>query len=198
MISFTLNWDYRCPFARNANEHVIAALRGGSDWEVQFLPFSLTAIHATEGQTPVWEDPAKAPELLALQVGMVVHDWFPQYFWDVHLGIFRARHEEDRDINDEEVLRDVLRPCGLGGPVFALICEGWPIESLRKAHEAQVAEHETFGVPTFVMGDDAVFVRLMTRPEGDADLAQRTIGQVLDLLADSPELNEYKHTTVRR
>lgn len=198
MISFSLNWDYRCPYARNANEHVVAALRGGADWEVQFIPFSLTAVHVEEDQPSVWEDPAKAPELLALQVGMVVHDWFPQNFWDVHVEIFRARHEQDKDIRDEEVLRDVLRPHGLGGPVFALICEGWPVESLRKAHEAQVAEHQTFGVPTFTMGTEAVFVRLMTRPDGDAELAQRTIGTVLDLLDQAPELNEYKHTTTRR
>ncbi|MGH9128027.1 MAG: protein-disulfide isomerase [Acidimicrobiales bacterium] len=198
MTTFSLNWDYRCPYARNANEHVVAALRGGADWEVEFIPFSLTAVHVEEGQPDVWDDPEKAPELLALQVGMVVHDWFPQSFWDVHLGIFAARHEEDRDIRDEEVLRDVLRPHGLGGPVFAMICERWPVESLRKAHEAQVADHLTFGVPTFVMGDEAVFVRLMTRPEGDAELARATVEKVLGLLEHSPELNEYKHTTVKR
>jgi hypothetical protein len=196
MTSFSLNWDYRCPYARNASEHVVTALRGGADWEVEFKPFSLSAVHVEEGEPEIWSDPAKAPELLALQVGMVVHDWFPQNFWDVHMGIFRARHDEDRDIRDEEVLRDVLRPLGLGGPIFALICEGWPIESLRKAHQAQVADHQVFGVPTLVSGDQAVFVRLMTRPEGDAELAHRTITKVLDLLEQAPELNEYKHTTI--
>ncbi len=198
MTGFSLNWDYRCPYARNANEHVITALRGGADWEVEFKPFSLSAVHVEEGEPEIWSDLAKAPELLALQVGMVVHDWFPQNFWDVHMGIFRARHDEDRDIRDEEVLRDVLRPLGLGGPVFAMICERWPVESLRKAHEAQVADHQVFGVPTFVSGEQAVFVRLMTRPEGDAALAQRTIAKVLDLFGQAPELNEYKHTTIPR
>jgi len=27
--NFAITWDYRCPYARNANEHVIAALLGG-------------------------------------------------------------------------------------------------------------------------------------------------------------------------
>ena len=33
-LSFDVNWDYRCPFARNAHEHLVAALAGGADWEV--------------------------------------------------------------------------------------------------------------------------------------------------------------------
>lgn len=198
MTAFSLNWDYRCPFARNANEHVVGALRAGAAWEVEFKPFSLSAVHQEDGQAEVWGDPDKAPELLALQVGMVVHDWFPQSFWDVHLGIFRARHDDDRDIRDEGVLGDVLRPHGLGGPVFAMIGEGWPAESLRKAHEAQVASHEVFGVPTFVFGERAVFVRLMTRPEGDGEVARRTVEKVIRLFDEFPELNEYKQTTIGR
>ena len=38
-LSFDVNWDYRCPFARNAHEHLVAALAGGADWEV--LPAAL-------------------------------------------------------------------------------------------------------------------------------------------------------------
>ncbi len=36
------------------------------------------------------------------------------------------------------------------------------------------------------------------RPEGDAALARRTVGQVLDLLVDSSELNEFKRTRISR
>ena len=32
--SFAITWDYRCPYARNANEHVITALEAGADWDV--------------------------------------------------------------------------------------------------------------------------------------------------------------------
>ena len=51
-------------------------------------------------------------------------------------------------------------------------------------------------MPTFIAGDDAVFVRLMTRPNGDAELATATVNRVLDLLTAHPEINEYKHTSV--
>ena len=39
--SFGLTYDYRCPYARIAHDHVIAGLRAGADWDVTFLPFSL-------------------------------------------------------------------------------------------------------------------------------------------------------------
>ena len=53
---------------------------------------------------------------------------------------------------------------------------------------------DVFGVPTFIVGDDAVFVRLMSRPEGDAALATRTVQGVLDLFETMPDLNEFKYT----
>ncbi len=53
-----------------------------------------------------------------------------------------------------------------------------------------------FGVPTFVVDDRAVFVRLMSRPQGDAALARRTVQGVLDLFDTLPDLNEFKHTSL--
>jgi hypothetical protein len=44
-----------------------------------------------------------------------------------------------------------------------------------------------FGVPTFISGDDAVFVRPMNRPAGDAPLATSAIGRGLDPLERWPE-----------
>ena len=63
MKSFAVTWDYRCPFARNAHEHIVAGLADGADWDVTFLPFSLSQGHVPEGGTPVWDDPSKAPDL---------------------------------------------------------------------------------------------------------------------------------------
>jgi hypothetical protein len=43
-----------------------------------------------------------------------------------------------------------------------------------------------------------VFVRLMDRPQGDGELARRTVDRVVDLLVGFPELNEFKHTSLSR
>jgi hypothetical protein len=53
-------------------------------------------------------------------------------------------------------------------------------------------------VPTFVLGDAAVFVRIMDRPGDDAAHATRSIQRIVDLLVDAPELNEFKHTSLKR
>jgi len=56
-LEFSVNWDYRCPFARNAHEHVMAALDAGADWDVTYVAFSLNQAHVEEGQHDVWDDP---------------------------------------------------------------------------------------------------------------------------------------------
>jgi hypothetical protein len=38
----------------------------------------------------------------------------------------------------------------------------------------------------------------MERPRGDGDFARRTVDRVVNLLADFPELNEFKHTSLKR
>jgi len=196
-ISFGITYDYRCPFARNAHEHVVEALRSGADWDVQFVPFSLSQIHVEEGDTPVWDDPGKAGDLLALEASIVVANKFPDRFLDVHEALFAARHDQARDLRDQKVLADVLDASGVDAKaVIEQLQDKSVLEQLRKSHEDSVSDYEVFGVPTFIVGDRAAFVRIMTRPQGDAVVATATIERVLDLLTDHPELNEVKHTTV--
>jgi hypothetical protein len=192
-----VTYDYRCPFARNVHEHLVEGIRGGADWDLECLPFSLTQSHIEEGETPVWDDPARASDLMAIEAGMVVQEMRPDRFLDVHLGLFTARHDDAKDLRDEVVVRQVLTGVGVDDDeVFAAIADGWPRQAFRKAHEEAVAEHQVFGVPTFISGETAAFVRIMTRPEGNAEVARSTIDHVLGLLTSHPELNEFKHTSI--
>ncbi len=197
MKPFAVNWDYRCPFARNAHEHLAVALANGADWDVTFLPFSLSQIHVPEGGTPVWDDPAKAPDLLALAAGVVVRNHYPDRFLDAHVALFAARHDEGLDLRLPNVVAGVLDGVGLpGDKVVAEIQTSGAVQEIRRAHEQAVNELDVFGVPTFVVDDRAVFVRLMGRPQGDTALARRTIQGVLDLFDAMPDLNEFKHTSL--
>jgi hypothetical protein len=196
---FTVSWDYRCPFARNIHEHLITGLRDGADWDVTFAPFSLSQVHVAEGEPSVWDSPEKASELLALNVGVVVRDRFPEKFLDAHEALFAARHDHSGDIRSESVVREALVSAGVDpDAVFTELELGWADTEVRKTHEWEVDTHRMFGVPTFVVDDQAVFVRIMTRPRGDAGLARSTIEQVVNLIVSSPDLNEFKHTSVRR
>jgi DSBA-like thioredoxin domain len=196
---FAITWDYRCPFARNAHEHVALALAEGAAWDVTFLPFSLSQVHVPEGGTPVWEDPDKASDLLALSAGLVVRDQYPDRFLDAHVALFSARHDEKRDLREAAVVADVLERAGVpGDKVVAEVESGAAMAALRQAHEDAAGEWGVFGVPTFIVGDRAVFVRLTTRPNGDAAAARRSIEGVVALFDQLPELNEFKTTSISR
>ena len=197
--SFSVTYDYRCPFARNAHEHVVAGLGAGAEWEVEFVPFSLGQAPVDEGEPAVWDDPAQASHLLAVEAGIVVRERHPEKFLDVHVALFAARHDQGRDLRERAVVHDVLSAVGVDADeIMAVVADGGPRQVFRKAHEAAVSEHHIFGVPTFVVGDRAVFVRLMTRPDGDGALATATVERVLDLVTGHPELNEFKHTSIDR
>jgi DSBA-like thioredoxin domain-containing protein len=199
MKSFSVTWDYRCPFARNAHEHLAVALANGGDWDVTFLPFSLSQAHVPEGGQPVWDDPEKAKDLLALAAGVVVRDQYPEQFLDAHLALFAARHDEGLDLRSPQVVSSVLEGVGVpGDKVLAEVETGAPVQSIRRAHEHAAGTLEVFGVPTFIIENRAVFVRLMSRPAGDAALAVRTIQGVVDLFDSMPDLNEFKYTTLSR
>jgi hypothetical protein len=199
MTAFSVTWDYRCPFARNAHEHLVVALRNGAPWEVTFVPFSLGQVHVAEGETDIWERPDDDSGLLALRAGVVVRDKVPDQFLDAHLALFAARHDDGKKINEEAVVREALESADVDAEaVLAEIKGGEPLETVRREHVEAVERHEVWGVPTFLLGDQAVFIRLMDRPGDDAALATRSIERILALMEEWPELNEYKHTTRKR
>jgi hypothetical protein len=197
--SFGVTWDYRCPFARNAHEHLLVALEGGADWDVKFLAFSLDQAHVTEGNPSVWDEPDRFPGLLANQAGIVVRDREPDKFFEVHRALFAARHDKALDLRDRSTIRQVLDESGVDGAgVLSELDDGWPLDVFRKEHEEAVNDLDVFGVPTFILDDRAVFVRLMNRPQGDVKVATSSIQRVIDLMEDWPELNEFKYTRISR
>jgi hypothetical protein len=191
---FAVSFDYRCPFARNGHESVVAGVRAGRDWDVTFVPFSLDQIHVEDGAPPVWElDPeVRGTGVSALCWGIAIRDEFSDHFLDWHLAAFSARHDEGRKIAKDEVLAEIATSVGLdASAVAAEVATGRPLKTLAQSHTDAVKRHAMFGVPTFVVGDQAAFVRLMDRGRPD------DVDRVLDLLEWS-DLNEFKHTSVAR
>jgi hypothetical protein len=200
-VSFAVTWDYRCPFARNAHEHILTALAGGADWEVRFLPFSLGQVHVAEGEPSVWDKPEQDSGIVALQAGVVVRDEFPDRFPAVHRGLFAARHDEGLKLQDRGVVGHVLAEHGVPvEPVFERIDSGAALATVRAEHERYAESHDVWGVPTFIAGDQAVFVRLMdrARPGSDPAVSTSTIERLLDLVTGWVDLNEFKHTSIPR
>jgi 2-hydroxychromene-2-carboxylate isomerase len=202
--SFAVTWDYRCPFARNAHEHLLAGLAGGADWDVTFVPFSLGQVHVAEGETPIWDRPGDDGGLIALQAGTLVRDRHPDAFPAVHRALFALRHDEAGSLKDPALVAAVLAKHIGEDDADAVVSEVENLEVIdlvRTDHERAVAESSVWGVPTFISDGRAVFVRLMDRNPGESDADRErgrvAVERVLDLL-DWTELNEYKHTSIPR
>lgn len=199
MTSFAVNYDYRCPFARIAHLHVLDGLAAGADWDVRFVPFSLGQAHVEEGQPDVWDEPERDSGLLALQVSVHVRDHHPDAFLDVHRRLFELRHTHAKDLSDKGELTAVLTEVGVDADeVFSALSTGSALDTVRSEHERSVTDLDAWGVPTFMTDAEAAFVRLMEPPNGDGALATRTIERIVDMLSGWPQLNEFKHTSLRR
>ena len=111
--SFALTFDYRCPYARIAHDHVVAGLRSGADWDVTFLPFSLAQSHVAEGEITVWERPEIDSGIVALQVAIAIRDTQPDRFLDVHFALFEHRHAAVGGTADARDLDPVLIDAGV-------------------------------------------------------------------------------------
>lgn len=195
---FGLTFDYRCPFARIVHDHVVTGLRAGADWDVRFLPFSLGQAHVEEGETPVWERPETDTGLLALQASIAIRDTQPEHFLDAHHALFEHRHASAGRINDRADLNPVLATTSVDiDAVWAEVDSGRPLATIEKEHTTFADSHAVWGVPTFIVGEAAVFVRLLERSNGDAAVATATIDRLLDQI-DWPILNEFKHTSIPR
>lgn len=192
---FTLTYDYLCPFARIANEAVLEGIADGRDWDVTFAPFSLAEVHIEEGEASVWDRPSEAEGtrgVLAHAWALAVKDVAPGHFRAFHLALFSARHDRGADINQEAVLRRVCDEVGAdAGEIADRVATGQPLNELSASHTEAVKRWSVFGVPTFIYGDEAVFVRLMERHSVD------DVDKVLDML-EWTRLNEFKRTTVPR
>jgi protein-disulfide isomerase-like protein with CxxC motif len=188
---YDITFDYLCPFARNANEAVVAGLRQGRNWDVTFRPFSLAQAHVEDGEPNVFDDPTE-PGVLALQWGVAIRDNDPENFPAAHVALFGARHDDGLDISDESVIRSALAGTGVDVEAIAeIVASGVPAKTLASEHTEAVDRWQVFGVPTFIKDEVATFMRFMSR--GDVDDLDRALGML-----DWQDMNEFKRTVAPR
>lgn len=196
--AFEVSYDYLCPFAHIGHEHLVEALRTRTEWDVTFTPWTLRQVHKEEGAPDVWDDPAKRDDLLALEASLVVRDTWPELFYDAHLALFRARHDRGIRLATRDEVAGVLTEAGVDATaVFEVVDGGAPRKEIAASWRRLVDQHSHFGVPTFIAGEEAVFVRLMERPTSSDD-AIRAIESIVAAVVDDTRLNEFKRTKITR
>jgi len=194
--TFQLSYDYRCPFAKNIHLHVVTALRAGADFDVTFVPWTMSQGYKADGAPDVWDDPARDGEHLALAASTSVRDEQPGAFLDVHEALFRARHERGlRLVTREEIIQALAGVSVDLAQVFTDVDSRRPHKVIGESFR-DFERYEAFGVPTFVLGDDATFVRYMNPPEGRPESSIAVIESLLTLMSEQGALNEFKHTRV--
>ena len=190
-----MTWDYRCPFARIGHEHVLDGLEAGAPWDVTFVPFFLNQSHVPEGARRPGTTRPSSPDLLALAAGVVVRDRYPDQFLCRAPVPVRRPPRGGRDLRSRRWSAGALTRAGVDAEaVLAEVDAGWPAKVVRHEHERCGRPAGRLRGAHLHLGDSAVFVRLMTRPDGDGRLARATVDRVLGLITDHPELNEFKHT----
>ena len=194
MKTFDVSYDYRCPFAKNIHLHVIAALEAGAPFNVNFVPWTMSQGYKLEGAPDVWDDPERDPELLSLAVSVSIRDEQPDLFLRAHAALFRARHERGIRLVTLEQIEDVLGELGVDLEKVAADLTTRRPQQVIGATFKKYEGLEAFGVPTFVVGNDATFVRYMTPPTHDGGASVKLIDSIVTLIEAQPELNEFKHT----
>ena len=194
--AFALTYDYRCPYGRIIHDHVATALKAGADFDVTFTPFCLGQAHVEEGMTDIWDRPQDDSGIVALQASIAVRDTQPDAFLGAHHALSEYRHRDNGNLRDRALLSEVFAANGVDvEAMWNEVDSGRPLATIKDEHTKYVRSHQVWGVPVFIVGDKAVFVRLLERPNGDAALATRTIERILDNVSWSA-LNEFKHTSV--
>jgi DSBA-like thioredoxin domain len=193
--AFQLSYDYRCPFAKNIHLHAIAALRAGGDFDITFVPWTMSQGYRASDAPDVWDDPTRDAEHLALAVSASVRDLQPESFLDVHEALFRARHERAIRLVNEDEIKEALRGIDVDlDLVFEDVASRRPHKVIGENFR-EFERYEAFGVPTFVVGEDATFVRYMN-PPSDPTASITLMESLVTLMTDNSGLNEFKHTKV--
>ena len=192
--AFKLSYDYRCPFAKNIHLHVITALRAGADFDITFSPWTMSQNHRASGAPDVWDDPAKDSELISLAYSTSIRDQQPEHFLDAHEALFRGRHERGIRLISHEEIAEVLASTGVDIAAARADVESRRPHAVIGETFEEFERYQSFGVPTFVVDGDATFVRYMKPPTDDAAHSTQIITSLVTLMAESADLNEFKHT----
>ena len=194
MVAFELSFDYRCPFAKNLHLHLISALRSGAEFDVTFVPWTLSQGHKAPEDLDVWDDPLRDGDLLALAAGVSVRDQQPEHFLNAHEALFVARHVRSLRLHHVDEVADVLGEVHVDVEAVAADIESRrPHQVIAESYQ-RYERYEAFGVPTLVANDDAVFIRYMDPPTNDAGASVELMSRLVEMTLLRPSLNEFKHT----
>ena len=165
------------------------------DLDIKWKAFALDQQNSQEGADFfMWEHPDFPSQgVLALVAGKAAKNQGGESFLRFHLGTFRAKHDEGKDIASREVLREVAKDAGIDAVRFEKDMDsGKTWEAIGEDHLEAKRKYEVFGVPTLVFGQGgAVFVKLESIPDS-MDERVSLFAFISDMAEKMPYLRELK------
>jgi predicted DsbA family dithiol-disulfide isomerase len=137
--------------------------------EIEWKTFSLEQQNSSQPpEFKFWEHPELPNRgVSALVAAKAAKNQGEDAFLRFHMAAFNARHDQGKDIADQEVLQEIGQTAKLDMARFKQDYAGaetW--EAVGNDHQESQDKYEMFGVPTLVFdSDEAVFVKLASLPD---------------------------------
>ncbi len=202
-IEATVYFDYLCPFAYRGVRLFTEMQRERSDLDVTWRHFPLEQINAEDDDWNLWEQPLDResnegePASRTLQAFLASHAASLQgdeAFARFRLALFSAKHDEEQDISDPQVILAAARRAELDLEAFR---ENWQSQEGRdrlRDDYLSGREVDAFGVPTLVVnGCEPAYMRLTEYPP--AAERETFFDELIHVLTNRPYLQEIKRAS---
>ncbi len=167
--SVTIYYDYLCSYAFRLSgllESIKGDIPGGID--ISWKTFSLEQQNINKGPDfRLWD----CPEHPSLGMGALIaakaaKNQGQALFSRFHFAVFKARHEDFKNISSREILEDIARTAGLNIDQLLLdMDKNETRQAVGRDHLYGKTKHNIFGVPTLTFDDaDPVYVKLSVLP----------------------------------
>jgi len=167
----------------------------GDRLRTEWYSFPLEQINSAQGpEWKLWEQPDeyKSRGLWAFRGGEAARLQGKYLFERFHMALLRARHVEDRDIANPEVLIKVAREAGLDVDRFRQdLANRSLLAKIGEDYTRGVKEHGVWGTPTLVFnGRQAAYLKLKPAPPPEESV--KLFEELFDIIYDRPYVIEMK------
>lgn len=192
-MSLKVYFDFHCPYSYRFRKWFdLADLGIDVDWH----GFLLAQTREQRSGRRVFDHADENPSgLAALAAYYWLSEQDPLHADVFHRATLLARHEDELDIDDVDVLCKIAADHGIDSDSLrAPVADQKVIRDVAAIHEDAVMAHGLFDTPTLVGPDgQTLYVRLGAPPE-DAATAQRVVQEVLDITLAEPWIRELRRT----
>jgi predicted DsbA family dithiol-disulfide isomerase len=162
---------------------------------IEWYAFPLEQVNSNQGPDwKLWEQPDeyKSRGLWAFRGGEAARRQGKELFERFHMVLLRARHVQERDIANPEVLIEVAKEVGLDVDMFRqdLLSRNL-LAKIGEDYTRGVKEHGVWGTPTLVFnGRQAAYLKL--RPAPPPEESAKLFEELFDMIHGRPYVIEVK------